>query len=146
MAGSGAEFLSLANKHVHMADSLFSMYHASSEQRMLLRALEHCKMAIHSAAKSIENNENVTGTLTSASGRVQGAREALLLYTQLEEILSSHKKAATTFRKNDRLFIVQDSFENIEEVGVDTMIRALRIVKLFVYEAGKSIMLEKVML
>ncbi len=144
MVGPGDGLLSLANKHVHLSENLFSMYQVSQEPRLLVRALEHCHRAIENAFEAVLKKTGEIGGIERFSQmveeeiKVDGAKEAIQLYTDISYLLEEYQKSPTVFNRKGRFVIANDEYDSLTEVSDKTVFRAMNIVKRFVYEAGKS--------
>lgn len=130
MVGVSHELLSQASKEVQIADRLLSdIYDLSGEPRLLLRAAVHiCRAADLAQDATGEDFPDDTRSVISS----------------LRDTLQEYKEAPTAFLRKKQLVIASQDFENLDRLSKDRIVSSLQVIKDYVYESGKQVLLGRV--
>ena len=148
--------LSDANRQVQIADHLLTVtYPMVKDPKLLLSVMEHARKAIEDSAQAVVEHHVHNGDYevpqhaardpTAAFAdlvkirkpSIPAAQEAIALCRDLRQTLQEHKDTHTAFRREEKLVIAGEGFEQLKEVSPAMLKESLHTLKRFVHGANQ---------
>jgi len=130
MVGS-SDLLARAAKEVQIADHLLTVtYPFAGELKILFRVMQHTCDAVLDARRAVGED---------AMFEIPSGSEALAVLHEFQRLLAKHETAPMVFMRRDSYVMASDQFDSIDEIRADTVSRKLKMVKEFVFQAGKHL-------
>jgi hypothetical protein len=160
MAVHSSTLLSDANRQVQIADHLLTVtYPMVKDPKLLLSVMEHCRKAIEDSAQAVVEHHVGNGDyelpqhvmrngrhdavaafadlVKIRSPNIPAANEAVALCHEWRQTLQEHKDTHTAFKRDEKLVIADEGFEQLKEVSPAGLKESLRTLKRFVHGANQ---------